>query len=58
MRRSYHSALIRSTDVSFPPAQPLKRPFLVRQTSSSRLFYKQDDTWCVPRATAYFLLKS
>lgn len=45
-------------DVSCPPAQPLKRPFLVRQTSSSRLFYKKDDTWCVPRATAYFLLKS
>ncbi|KAK4058714.1 metalloprotease [Microbotryomycetes sp. JL221] len=37
---------------------PAKRPNLIKQTSQSRLFYKKDDTWLVPRATAYFLLKT
>ncbi|ORY54263.1 Metalloenzyme, LuxS/M16 peptidase-like protein [Leucosporidium creatinivorum] len=41
-----------------PIEEPAKRPSLIRQTSSARLFFKKDDTWCVPRATAYFLLKS
>ncbi|KAK4053128.1 metalloprotease [Microbotryomycetes sp. JL201] len=37
---------------------PAKRPSLVKQTGSSRLFFKKDDTWLVPRANAYFLLKT
>ncbi|KAL8277256.1 hypothetical protein RQP46_010325 [Phenoliferia psychrophenolica] len=36
----------------------LKRPTLVRQTPLSRLFFKQDATWLVPRASVYFDLHS
>ncbi|SCV68931.1 BQ2448_1951 [Microbotryum intermedium] len=38
--------------------QPVKRPTLIRQSSRSRVFHKKDDRWCIPRANAYFLLKS
>ena len=36
----------------------LKRPALVRQTPTSRLFFRQDSTWLVPRASAFFDLHS
>ncbi|SDA07204.1 BZ3501_MvSof-1269-A2-R1_Chr4-3g07251 [Microbotryum saponariae] len=41
-----------------PAAEPAKRPTLVRQSSTSRVFHKKDDRWCIPRANAYFLLKT
>ncbi|KAM0792534.1 hypothetical protein ACM66B_005203 [Microbotryomycetes sp. NB124-2] len=44
--------------VSSKSEHPAKRPNLIKQTGSSRLFFKKDDTWLVPRATAYFLLKT
>ncbi|KDE02956.1 hypothetical protein MVLG_06522 [Microbotryum lychnidis-dioicae p1A1 Lamole] len=41
-----------------PAAEPVKRPTLIRQNSRSRVFHKKDDRWCIPRANAYFLLKT
>ncbi|GAA6026785.1 hypothetical protein JCM8097_005860 [Rhodosporidiobolus ruineniae] len=41
-----------------PSPEPAKRPSLVRKTPRSRLWVKTDDTWCTPRGTAYFLLRS
>ncbi|GAA5926522.1 hypothetical protein JCM10213_002375 [Rhodosporidiobolus nylandii] len=38
--------------------QPLLRPTLVHKTTSSRLWVKTDDTWLIPRGTAYYLLRS
>ncbi|KAK4699534.1 insulysin, partial [Phenoliferia sp. Uapishka_3] len=38
--------------------QNLKRPTLIRQTPTSRLFYQQDTTWLIPRASAFFDLHS
>ncbi|GAA5882619.1 hypothetical protein JCM16303_002075 [Sporobolomyces ruberrimus] len=43
---------------SGPIAEPSKRPLLVHRSSTSRLFHKQDDTWCIPRASVYFLFKT
>lgn len=31
---------------------------MIRHTPASRLFYKKDDTWLIPRAAVYFLLNS
>ncbi|GAA5931722.1 uncharacterized protein JCM15063_001550 [Sporobolomyces koalae] len=41
-----------------PTQDPSKRPHLVHKTPTSRLFFKQDDTWCIPRASVYFLFKT
>lgn len=42
-----------------PAVNPTTRPSLIRQTTAgSRLFFKRDDTWLVPRGTASFLLRS
>lgn len=35
-----------------------KRPLLVKQSDSMTVWWKGDDQWFVPRATAYFLLRT
>ncbi|CAG8520538.1 10649_t:CDS:10, partial [Scutellospora calospora] len=37
---------------------PQKHPNIIKNTSFSRLWHKKDDTFWVPKASAYFLLKS
>ncbi|GBB83220.1 hypothetical protein RclHR1_00100024 [Rhizophagus clarus] len=39
-------------------ATPAKRPNLIKNTATSRLWHKKDDTFWVPKANIYFLLKS
>ncbi|KAL8293043.1 hypothetical protein RQP46_000737 [Phenoliferia psychrophenolica] len=39
-------------------AEPAKRPLSLRNTPISRVWYKKDDRWWVPRAGAFFLMKS
>lgn len=41
-----------------PVAEPTKRPLLTHKSATSRLFFKQDDTWCIPRASIFFLFKT
>ncbi|GAA5919925.1 hypothetical protein JCM1841_000046 [Sporobolomyces salmonicolor] len=41
-----------------PSPKPFMRPSLVRQTPTTRLFYKKDDIWCIPRASAYFIFRT
>ncbi|GAA5879693.1 hypothetical protein JCM8547_008957 [Rhodosporidiobolus lusitaniae] len=41
-----------------PVDEPFMRPTLVRKTAISRLWVKTDDTWCIPRGTAYILVRS
>ncbi|GAA5870391.1 hypothetical protein JCM1840_004712 [Sporobolomyces johnsonii] len=41
-----------------PSPKPFMRPSLVRQTPTSRLFYKRDDIWCIPRASACFIFRT
>jgi insulysin len=38
--------------------QPAKRPLSLRNTPVSRLWHKKDDRWWVPRAGAFFLMRS
>ncbi|KAK4701450.1 insulysin, partial [Phenoliferia sp. Uapishka_3] len=38
--------------------EPAKRPLSIRNTPISRVWYKKDDRWWVPRAGAFFLLRS
>ncbi|ORY56460.1 Metalloenzyme, LuxS/M16 peptidase-like protein [Leucosporidium creatinivorum] len=37
---------------------PAKRPLSIRNNPTSRLWYKKDDRWWVPRAGAFILLRS
>ncbi|CAB4464914.1 unnamed protein product [Rhizophagus irregularis] len=39
-------------------ATPAKRPNLINNTVTSRLWHKKDDTFWVPKANVYFILKS
>ncbi|GAA5835179.1 hypothetical protein JCM3766R1_006893 [Sporobolomyces carnicolor] len=39
-------------------AEPKTRPSLIYKSATSRLFFKQDDTWCIPRASLFFLMKT
>ncbi|GAA5999333.1 uncharacterized protein JCM10292_001210 [Rhodotorula paludigena] len=41
-----------------PADEPVMRPTLVRETPKGRLFVKRDDQWCIPRGSAFFLLRS
>ncbi|GAA6006563.1 hypothetical protein JCM11491_005007 [Sporobolomyces phaffii] len=41
-----------------PVSDPSKQPFLTYKSPTSRLFFKQDDTWCIPRASVYLSFKS
>ncbi|GAA6060548.1 hypothetical protein JCM10212_006912 [Sporobolomyces blumeae] len=41
-----------------PSDKPSVRPSLVQETELSRLFFKQDDTWCTPRASVYILFRT
>ncbi|GAA5829536.1 hypothetical protein JCM11251_000196 [Rhodosporidiobolus azoricus] len=38
--------------------EPAKRPEPVRNTQISRVWYKKDDRWWIPRAGAFFLLRN
>ncbi|GAA5900202.1 uncharacterized protein JCM6883_002774 [Sporobolomyces salmoneus] len=41
-----------------PAPEPSKRPILAHKSANSRLFFKRDDTWCIPRASIFFLFKT
>jgi len=38
--------------------EPAKRPLNLKNTQTSRLWYKKDDRWWVPRAATFFLFRS
>ncbi|BGP22999.1 a-pheromone processing metallopeptidase ste23 [Rhodotorula toruloides] len=41
-----------------PSSEPGKRPSLIRKTHRSRLFFKADDRWCIPKGSAFFIFRS
>ncbi|GAA5969986.1 hypothetical protein JCM11641_000219 [Rhodosporidiobolus odoratus] len=41
-----------------PAREPFMRPTLARKSTKSQLWMKEDDIWCIPRGTAYFVLQS
>ncbi|GAA5854680.1 hypothetical protein JCM5353_000824 [Sporobolomyces roseus] len=41
-----------------PVTNPSKRPLLTYMSATSQLFFKKDDTWCIPRGGLYLLLRT
>lgn len=41
-----------------PVETPAKRPLNLKNTPTTRLWYKKDDRWWVPRAACFFLFRS